>query len=101
MSDDYQIEIPASFIALYLPPGRLKPTLPRNELTARYELCEDMAQMLTDTARTMEFSLGITEADVLQRVDQGLRGEGAVVSPDEATWVVTRLAELLDWSAPR
>ena len=96
MSDDYQIEIPASFIALYLPPGRLKPTLPRAELTARYELCEDMAQMLTDTARTMEFSLGITEADVLQRVGQGLRGEGAVVSPDEATWVVTRLAELLD-----
>jgi hypothetical protein len=101
MSDDDQIEIPASFIALYLPPGRLKPTLPRAELTARYELCEDMAQMLTDTARTMEFSLGITEADVLQRVGQGLRGEGAVVSPDEATWVVIRLAELLDWSAPR
>jgi hypothetical protein len=96
MSDDDQIEIPASFIALYLPPGRLKPTLPRAELAARYELCEDMAQMLIDTARTMEFSLGITEADVLQRVGQGLRGEGAVVSPDEATWVVTRLAELLD-----
>ena len=101
MSDDDQIEIPASFIALYLPPGRLKPTLPRADLAARYELCEDMAQMLTDTARTMEFSLGITEADVLQRVDQGLRAEGSVVSPDEAAWVCTRLAELLGWSAPR
>lgn len=95
MSDESQIEIPPSFVALYLPPGRIKPTLPRAELTARYELCEDMAQMLVDTARTLEFSLGITQDDVLQRVAQGLQGEGAVVSEAEAGWVITRLAELL------
>ena len=95
MSDESQIEIPPSFVALYVPPGRLKPTLPRSELAQRYELCEDMAQMLVDTARTMEFSLGITQADVLQRVAQGLQGEDAVVTEAEAGWVVTRLAELL------
>ena len=95
MSDESQIEIPPSFVALYVPPGRIKPTLPRTELTQRYELCEDMAQMLVDTARTLEFSLGITQADVLQRVAQGLQGEGAVVSEAEAGWVITRLAELL------
>jgi len=51
--------------------------------------------MLVDTARTLEFSLGITQDDVLQRVAQGLRGDGAVVSEAEAGWVITRLAELL------
>ena len=95
MSDESQIEIPPSFVALYVPPGRIKPTLPRSELAQRYELCEDMAQILVDTARTLEFSLGITQADVLQRVAQGLQGEDAVVTEAEAGWVVTRLAELL------
>jgi len=100
MSDESQIEIPASFLELYLAPGRQKPALPRAELAARYELCEDMAQMLTETARQMEFSLGIAEIDVLTRCLLGLRVEPAVVSEAEATWVVTRLAELLNWPAP-
>ena len=39
MSDEYQIEIPASFVALYVLPGRQKPSLPRDEVAARYELC--------------------------------------------------------------
>jgi len=100
MSDESQIEIPPSFMALYLAPGRQKPSLPRAELGARYELCEDLAQMLTDTARNMEFGLGITEADVLTRCLQGLRVEPAVVTAGESTWVITRLAELLNWPAP-
>ncbi len=99
MSDESQIELPASFLALYLAPGRLKPSLPRAELAARYEFCEDMAQMLTETARSMAFSLGITEADVLARCLQGLRVEPVVVSEAESGWVVRRLAELLDWPA--
>lgn len=100
MSDESQIEIPVSFVALYLAPGRQKPSVPRAELAARYELCEDLAQMLTETARQMEFSLGITEADVLSRCLAGLMVEPAVVNGAEAVWVITRLAELLNWSAP-
>ncbi len=100
MSDESQIDIPQSFVALYLAPGRQKPSLQRAELAGRYELCEDMAQMLTETARQMEFSLGITEADVLARCLQGLRVEPAVVTKAESTWVITRLAELLNWPAP-
>ena len=100
MSDESQIEIPPSFLALYVAPGRQKPSLPRDELAARYELCEDMAQMLTETARNMEFGLGITEAAVLARCQQGLRVEPTVVSEAESVWVVRRLAELLDWPAP-
>lgn len=85
-------------MALYLAPGRQKPSLLHAELAARYELCEDMAQLLTETARNMEFSLGLAESDVLTRCLQGLRVEPAVVNETESVWVVRRLAELLGWS---
>lgn len=98
--DSSQLVIPPSFVALYLPPGRLKPTLPLAELATRHELCEDMAQMLTETARNLEFQLGITPEDVLQRVGQGLRTEPLVVQGPEADWVLGRLAELLGWPLP-
>ena len=37
----------------------------RAHIEARYEFCEDMAQMLVDPARTKLFELGVTEQDVL------------------------------------
>lgn len=101
MSEDNQIIIPPSFIALFVPPGRLKPTEPREVIAERYELCEDLAQMLTEPARTQFAVLHITEADVLERVQAGLQGDDAVVTPAEAQWVVCRLAELLDWELPQ
>lgn len=100
MSDEYQIEIPPSFMALYLRPGRLKPTAPRAVVAERYEFCEDLATMLTDHAKTMLFDLGITEEDVLERCHRGLVVEGSSTAPAEAQWVVQRLAELLGWPCP-
>ena len=104
MSDEYQIEIPQSFVALFVDPGRHKPNASRDVVAARYELCEDMANMLTETARSMMFSLGITEHDVVERVHRGLADAGArestVVSAPEAIWVVHRLAELMGWEVP-
>jgi len=97
MSDDNQIDIPASFTALFVAPGRQKPSEPRHVVSNRYELCEDMATMLTETAKNMLFSLGISELEVLLRIQRGLTGEEAVVSEREAQWVIQRLAELLDW----
>lgn len=96
MSDESQILVPRSFIELFIPPGRLKPTAPREHIAERYELCEDLAQMLTEPARTRLFELGIAEADVLQRTLDGLLA-GGLVEPAEAAWVVRRLAELLEW----
>lgn len=98
MSDDSQIIVPPSFIALFVPPGRIKPTEPREHIAQRYELCEDLAQMLCDQALARRAELGITEHDVLERIGRGLHG-GDVVNADEATWVIRRLAELLDWPA--
>jgi hypothetical protein len=95
-----QITIPPSFVDLFVPPGRLRPSEPLAFIAERHELCEDMAQMLTETARARLFELGVTEDDVLQRIDQGLRAQGSPVSADEATWIGCRLAELLDWPLP-
>lgn len=100
MSEDSQIVVPPSFVALFVPPGRIKPTAGRDAIAARYELCEDLAQMLTEQASTKKWELGVTEDDVLERFERGLRADGGVVSAAEARWVVRRLAELLGWPDP-
>jgi hypothetical protein len=98
--DDYQIDIPQSFVALFVDPGRSKPNAPRDVVVSRYELCEDLATLLTQTALDLQFSLSITQAEVLHRCHQGLVGDAGVVSPPEAQWVVCRLAELINWDQP-
>ena len=95
-----QIEIPESFMALYLVAGRIKPTASRDVIAARYELCEDMANHLFEYARGRHFDLGISEDEVLTRCHRGLLSDGSGVSLDEATWVIRRLAELLGWECP-
>lgn len=100
MNDDSQILIPDSFVALYLNPGRSKPTVPRAELAARYELCEDLSQAMVEHARAMLFGQGISEDEVLSRCHRGLVGDDPVVTGPEAAWVVRRLAELLGWECP-
>ena len=100
MSDDSQIVIPPSFIALYVPPGRTKPSETRDVIAQRYELCEDMANMLTEAAQTQLWQLGITESDVLERMHRGLQGGTAGLIEAEAAWVVHRLAEVLQWDDP-
>ena len=97
MSDDSQVLVPRSFIALFLEPGRSKPNMPREHIAARHEFCEDLAQMLTEHARTKHWELGVTEQDVLERMRLGLLEQDSGVSEAEAAWVVRRLAELLDW----
>jgi hypothetical protein len=101
LSEDSQQLIPESFMALYLSPGRSKPTSARTEITQRHDFCDDLAQMLTETARNTQWELQVDEAEILSRVHLGLlAGEQPVVSPAEASWVVCRLAELLGWPLP-
>ena len=97
MSDDNQIDMPSSFMALYVLPGKIKPSIGRQAMAERYELCEDLANLLTEKAANMQFTLGITEDLVLQQCEQGLVATPAVLNPAEARWVVCRLAELLQW----
>jgi Fe2+ transport system protein FeoA len=100
MSDESQIVVPPSFVALYLAPGRRRPSVPRAEIASRHEFCEDLATLLTGSASARLWELGVTPGDVLERVHRGLLGGAAGVSVAEARWVVRRLAELLDWPDP-
>lgn len=97
MDEACQTLIPDSFVALFIAPGQSRLQAARSEIATRYELCEDMAQLLTGPADQQRMTLGVTEADVLLRVRRGLVGDAAVFTPPEADWIVRRLAELLDW----
>jgi hypothetical protein len=91
--------IPDSFMALFVPVGRQRASASLAAIAQRYELCEDMAQMLTEPARERLFELGLAEEDVLERMHAGLAG-GDALDAAEALWVVRRLAELLQWPLP-
>ncbi len=97
MTDENQFIVPPSFIALFVEPGRQRPSASREQIAARYDYCEDLATMLTDRARDLRAELGVTEADVLERMDRGLQHGDSGVSAAEARWVLRRMAELLDW----
>ena len=100
MDDFNQIEVPPSFVALYTAPGGHRLTEPMRHVRERYELCEDMAQMLTEHAAAAHFKSGGSQDEVLQGMRQALQGEGSSVQPAEAGWVATRIAELLGWPLP-
>jgi hypothetical protein len=104
LSDEAYLPLPESFARLYRAPGGQpfapRFTLPARQVHERHEFCEDLAQMLVDTARDKLFELGVAEEHVLERIALGLLADGAPVDAAEARWVVTRLAELLGWPAP-
>ena len=96
MYDDNQTFVPESFIALYRD-TRQRLTISRDMLAERYELCEDLANLLTDHCSTVHFRDGVDEATVLQRCHLGLLAPPTSVEANEAEWVVRRTAELLGW----
>ena len=99
--DDNQIQPPPSFVALFTTPGGHRLTEPMAHVRERYELCEDMAQMLTEQAGTLQFKTGGSERDVLSAIGQALSGEDAALDAKELGWVLSRLAELLGWEPPQ
>ena len=56
-----------------------------------------MANLLTEQASNKLWELGITEADVLERIHRGLLTQDVGLTEAEAGWVVQRLAEILGW----
>jgi hypothetical protein len=100
MHDENQSFVPQSFVELFVARGRMRPSEPWEVILARYELCEDMAQLLVEHASTTLFALGGTGQAVLEQVHRGLLAEDSVVRSGEARWVTVRLAELLGWAPP-
>jgi hypothetical protein len=100
MSDGNQLFIPASFTQLFVVAGARKPSASQAHIAARYELCEDLAQLLTTRAAELQLRSDAHSGQVLEQCLEGLSGPEAVVQEDEARWVVCRLAELMQWPAP-
>ena len=101
MSEENQIVVPPSFAMLFVKLGRVKPNASHQHILTRYEFCEDLATMLMDHAKSRLWELGVAQVDVLERIHRGLLSDGAGVEPVEATWVIRRLAELLDWNCAK
>jgi hypothetical protein len=94
--DENQIEVPASYMALFTTPnGRL--AQPMEYVRARYELCEDMAQLISEKAGMLLAHSGGTEGEVLSGLAAALSGSEYDLDPGELPWVMTRMAELLGW----
>ena len=97
---DNQIDIPQSFMAMYVSPRRPTPNAPQDVVIARYEQCEDMACVLAEQAQTLAFKENLAEAEVLARCHKGLLAAPSDFNEREAVWVILRLAELLGWVLP-
>ena len=99
MYDDNQIHVPPSFMAVYSDArGRL--TESADTVRTRYELCEDLAGHLVEQAQTLYHVQAPSEAEILRRIHAGLCAAESGVPVPEATWITTRLAELLNWPCP-
>lgn len=99
MDGENQIFVPPSFMAVCSDArGRLRESA--DVVRARYELCEDLAGHLVEQAQTLYHVQAPSEFEVLRRIHAGLSAPGSGMAPGEATWIVSRLAELLAWQCP-
>ena len=97
--EDNQIHIPPSFLAVYAD-SRQRLREPASVVRSRYELCEDLAGHLVEHAQTLYHVQAPSETEILLRIHAGLCTTESGVSVAEATWIATRLAELLNWQCP-
>jgi len=100
MDDFNQIEVPASFLALFTSPGGHRLLQPMKTVRERYELCEDLAQMSAEQAEAVRFRTGGSARDTLAQMQLALSDPASGLAAGEVTWVVTRLAEVLGWDRP-
>ena len=99
MYDENQVFVPPSFAALYSDArGRLRAT--QDQVRERYSFCEDLACHLVEQAQTLYQEQAPSEFEILRRFHTGLSAPESAMAPGEATWVVSRLAELLEWQCP-
>lgn len=94
-----QLFVAESFQALYLDRAG-RSTLSREALHARQELCEDLAQSLSEVCLDLQSRNDLGLSAVIEQCHGGLLGADSGVSQEEARWVALRIAELLQHGVP-
>lgn len=97
MYDHNQTILPESFVALHLRHGR--PVIGREEIEARYEVAETIAQRVAEVVAQVPDD-DAARREALQSVRESLVTAPAAVSEAEATWVIARVMEICEWQAP-
>jgi hypothetical protein len=98
MYDHNQTLVPESFMALYIRNGR--PALDRNGLEARYEIAETLALHIAEVVVNVPTDDEDSQLEALRSVKTSLLTEPAQVDEPEATWVISRVAEICEWKRP-
>lgn len=93
MSQDDQRFVPDSYLALHRTPGgRLGEA--QATVLARYEWCEDMAQMLAAPARDLGHQIGADHLEAATHVVRVASANNTALTESEWGWVTLRVAEL-------
>ena len=98
MYDHNQTLVPDSFLALYVRHGR--PLLERKEMEARYESAESLAEQFAAVVANVEADDAASQREALAAVKASLLADLLQEREPEATWVVTRAAEICEWAPP-
>lgn len=93
MTQDDQRFVPDSYLALHRTPGgRLREG--HATVLARYEWCEDMAQMLAGPARDLGQQIGAEHHEAAAHVVRVASANNTALTEAEWGWVTLRVAEL-------
>ena len=98
MYDHNQTLVPDSFLALYVRHGR--PLLERKEMEARYESAELLAEQIAAVVASVPADDAAGQREALRSVKASLLADLLSEREPEATWVVTRAAEICEWGPP-
>lgn len=98
MYDHNQTLVPESFLALHVRHGR--PLLERKALEARYANAESLAEQIATVLANVPADDSAGQRNALLAVKASLLADLLREREAEATWVVTRAAELCEWASP-
>src|SRR5207253_2878531 len=88
--DENQTHVPDSFLDLYRD-ARSRLTAPRETVAARYELCEDLANLLTERCSTVHFRDGVRARRAAGGAEPLVRFVGVQKTYDGVQLVVRQL----------
>jgi hypothetical protein len=96
MYDHNQTLVPESFLSLYVRNGR--PVLERRALEARYENAESLAQQIAAVMVSIPADDAAAQLEAFRSVKASLLTGALEGCEPEATWVITRVAEICEWA---